>query len=389
MNLFNAKKKNDLAAVQTAPSTTNYKHPFSALNRYVPLSSTELRLYSTLKEAVPIIDAAISKIVRLVGNFRVKCEDQEVEFLLNNFLNLVKVNSSGQGVGCFISTYLNQLLTFGTSVGEIIPTINGDGICGLYNASLEDIELKTDSSPLKLSVCKKDCKGKSTPIKFPELIIVSALNPDPGAIYGNSIMKGLPFVSQILMTIYNSICINWERVGNVRFAVTYKPGADAGEKAYAKERAMQIATEWGNAMKGDGVSDFIAVGDVNIKVIGADNQVLDSQIPVRQMLEQIVSKLSIPPFLLGLSWSTSERMSSQQADILTSELDAYRRILNPTISKICSMWMRINGYWSNYEILWDNINLQDEVQLANARLLSARAKEIEKKLEKQIEEDIF
>ena len=59
---------------------------------------------------------------------------------------------------------------------------------------------------------------------------------------------------------------------------------------------------------------------MGIKVIGADNQVLDSQVPVRQMLEQIVAKLGVPPFLLGLSWSTTERMSAQQADLLTSEL---------------------------------------------------------------------
>ena len=109
-----------------------------------------------------------------------------------------------------------------------------------------------------------------------------------------------------------------------------------GEKIYTKERVMQIAKEWSKTMHcKDSVNDFISVGDVDIKVIGADNQVLDSNIPVRQMLEQIVAKMSIPPFLLGLSWSTTERMSSQQADILTSELEFYRNILTIPVSKIC------------------------------------------------------
>lgn len=127
-------------------------------------------------------------------------------------------------------------------------------------------------------------------------------------------------------------------------------------------------------------SDFIAVGDVSIKVIGADNQILDSQIPVRQMLEQIISKLSIPPFLLGLNWSTTETMSTQQAEILSSELEAYRRILNPVIRKICDMWMRLNGIYEKYEIFWEKIDLKDGVQLANARLLNAQAEEIEKRI---------
>jgi hypothetical protein len=188
-------------------------------------------------------------------------------------------------------------------------------------------------------------------------------------------------VSGVLLKIYNTIGVNWERVGNVRFAVTYKPAGDASDRAYAKERAMQIAKEWGRAMQGSGpVSDFVAVGDVNIRVIGADNQILDSEIHVRQMLEQIVAKLSIPPFLLGLSWSTTERMSAQQADILTSELEAYRRILNPVISKVCTLWLRLQGYPAAHEIVWDNISLQDEVALANARLLSAKAAEIEARL---------
>ncbi len=147
----------------------------------------------------------------------------------------------------------------------------------------------------------------------------------------------------ILLQIYRTIGVNWERLGNVRFAVTYKPTSDAADQAYAKERAEQIAEEWGRAMRGSEVSDFVSVGDVSIKAIGSDCQILDSEVPVRQMLEQIVAKLGIPPFLLGLSWSSTERMSSQQADILTSELEAYRRVLNPVIAKICSLWLRLAG----------------------------------------------
>lgn len=81
--------------------------------------------------------------------------------------------------------------------------------------------------------------------------------------------------------------------------------------------------------------------------------------------------------MLGLSWSSTERMSSQQADILTSELEHYRYLLNPVISKICSMWLAMNGYSTQHEIIWSNINLQDEVELANARLINSQAEQIE------------
>jgi hypothetical protein len=117
----------------------------------------------------------------------------------------------------------------------------------------------------------------------------------------------------------------------------------------------------------------VAVGDVQIKVIGADNQILDSEIPVKQLLEQIVAKLSIPPFMLGLSWSTTERMSSQQADALTTELSSYRRILTPVIEKICNMYLRFCGNSSGVKVVWDDITLQDSVEQAKAELYKAQA----------------
>ena len=120
------------------------------------------------------------------------------------------------------------------------------------------------------------------------------------------------------------------------------------------------------------------MGDVSIRVIGADNQIPDSQVPVRMLLEQIVSKLSIPPFLLGLTWSSTERMSSQQADILTSELEFYRRQLEGCISRICGLFLKLRGEPAEFRIEWDNINLQDEVELARARLLNAQADAVKK-----------
>jgi hypothetical protein len=99
-------------------------------------------------------------------------------------------------------------------------------------------------------------------------------------------------------------------------------------------------------------------------------------------LEQIVAKLSVPPFLLGLNWSTTERMSSQQADILTSELEYYRRLLTPVLEEICSVFLRLCGSAEGAKVNWGNINLQDEEALARSRLYNAQAREIEEKLEK-------
>ena len=126
-------------------------------------------------------------------------------------------------------------------------------------------------------------------------------------------LRSMPYLTGLLLKIYDAMGKNWERCGNVRFAVVYKPQDGEMDRAAAQERAEQIAAEWSRAMqegRNGSVRDFVSVGDVSIRAIGADNQILDSETPVRQILEQLVAKTGLPPFLLGLSWSSTERMSA-------------------------------------------------------------------------------
>lgn len=372
MGLLKKSRSFGSASVQTARGR---EKAYSELMRFDALPAGEWRLYRSLREAVPAIDAAIGKLVRLCGTVRVGAGDPEAERELSDFLARVPVGATGEGLSAFLSSHLEQLLTYGTAVGEIV--LSSDGVAALYSASLEDVVLEEGDSPLRLCICRRSGL-KTVPVPHPERVIVSALNPEPGHIYGTSLLRGLPFVSGILLKIYRATGVNFDRMGNVRFAVTYKPPGDGLDRGTAKERARQIAQEWSSAMSSDSVRDFVAVGDVDIKVIGADNQILDTEVPARQMMEQIVGKLGIPPFLLGLSWSTTERMSAQQADILTSELEYYRALLSPAVRKICRMWLAANGYACEPQVEWEPVNLQDEVEEAKARLYRAQAEQLEK-----------
>ena len=112
---------------------------------------------------------------------------------------------------------------------------------------------------------------------------------------------------------------------------------------------------------------------MQIKVIGGEAPILDSQVPVRQILEQLVAKTGLPPFLLGLNWSTTERMSTQQVDILTAELWALRRTVEPVVRKICRMYLASEGLDDRFEIQWADISLQDMTQEAQADLYRAQA----------------
>ncbi len=375
MALGKRKKASEVREVVAVPQTGSKSHPFTSLSSLMPSSPVDTRLYASLREAVPVIDAAISKLVRLLGEFRVVCDDSAAEKELTYFLENVNVGGTRQGINAFVGTFFEQLITMGTAVGEMVT--DSFTITHLFNSSLESIYLCEGENPLDIVINSQDTKGTFTPVRYPELILLSVHNPEPGKIYGTSVLKGLPFVSDVLLKIFNALGLNWERVGNVRFAVTYKPQNDAIDKAYAQERALQVAKEWSQTMKAGGpVRDFVAVGDVSIKAIGADNQILDSEIPVRQLLEQIVAKLGIPPFLLGLNWSTSERMSYQQADILTSEIDAYRREITPVINRICRTFLSLHGYGCDFRVEWDNLTLQDISLMAQSELYRAQTERI-------------
>lgn len=377
MGLITKRKKTagkvPASAVQTGQ---NNHHPFGLVAGYAPMAQGQYLLYKALREAVPLIDSALYKIVRLTGGFRVLTGQAQLDLALEQFLKNVNVGGTQTGMESYIATYLEQLLTYGSAIGEMV--VAGDEIAALYHGDLRGICVKTGDSPLDLRFYKEE-GAQLLPVRWPELLHYSVLNPEPGELMGNSILKGLPFVSDILLKIYHTIGTNWERLGNVRFAVTYQPRGDSSDRIYAQERARQMAEQWSEAMQtGGSVKDFVAVGDVNIKVIGADNQILDSDVPVRQMLEQIVAKLGLPPFMLGLSWSATERMSGQQADLLTSELEAYRRILTPVIEKTCRLWLRLHGSPASPSVEWNDISLQDEYDLSRARLYNAQAAKIEK-----------
>ncbi len=369
----NKQKRRKTTSVQTSRAKSL---PFFGLDNYSPLGGAQEEMFDSLREAIPVIDAAIDKILRLVGGVEVKCRSSAAQKMMDTFLKSVKVGAAGIGIEAFLQQYLDRLLTWGTAVCEIVPSSDGR-IGALYCADNKDLELLRDENPLKTKICIRR-NGTLAPIPHPERVILTALRPLPGEVKGNSILKGLPFVSSILLKIYNCIGTNWERAGNLRYAVTYKPSGNILENSLSGDAIDQISNEWSRAMNStDGVRDFVAVGDVNIKVIGGECPIPETDVPARQMLEQIVAKLGIPPFMLGLCWSSTERMSQQQADILTSELESYRKLITPVLIKICSWELAARGYFETPEIVWNDINLQDEVEAAKAILYKAQAMSFE------------
>ena len=369
---FQKRKEPAAAAVQLRETG---RHPFGELGSYAALRAGEVRLYRAVREAVPVVDAAIYKLIRMTGGVTAACTDPEAERALGEFLRTVPAGRGQFGINAFLDGYTDSLLTCGRAIGEILPAAGNRDIAALLCGRVESIEIQEGDNPLDFTICGPDERGRMGPLPCQELLLFTPFNPEGDSPYGVSLLRSLPFLADILMKIYHTIGVNWERCGNVRYAVT----CQGGEGGQATERSRQLAGEWSRAMqetRSGSVRDFVAVGDVEIKVIGADGPILDSEVPVRQILEQVVAKTAIPPFMLGLSWSSTERMSSQQADLLTTEITAIRRNLTPVVERICRLWLRMHGYGCGFQVVWDDINLQDQVEEARAELYRQQARKL-------------
>ena len=84
MKLFK-KKRNPAAEVQIVSAQRGVSALQTLPNAVEPF---EKALYDRLRFAVPVIDAALTKIIRLTGGFRVVCDDEDMQAELDSFLVL-------------------------------------------------------------------------------------------------------------------------------------------------------------------------------------------------------------------------------------------------------------------------------------------------------------
>lgn len=91
MKLFRRGKRIEAPVTAAAQGTASGLFP--AVNSYTPLVMCQNTLYKSLMEAVPIINAAVHKIIRLTGGFSVEtgsdaCDKALAEFFVRHTVRL-------------------------------------------------------------------------------------------------------------------------------------------------------------------------------------------------------------------------------------------------------------------------------------------------------------
>ena len=121
--------------------------PFCSWQSYGAVTA-DAALYRNLRENIPILDAAIGKLVRLTGGFSLDTGNDGLNAQLNRALSGINVGGNQQGIEAFIATYLDQLLTYGSAVGEMIT--DGRELYALYNGDTRNLEVRRAGNGLDL-----------------------------------------------------------------------------------------------------------------------------------------------------------------------------------------------------------------------------------------------
>ena len=128
MGWFDRKKQQPpVGVVQTRRGDS---HPFGALEHYVPMGQGEIHMYRAIREAVPMVDAALVKLVRLCGGVKVTCTPA-AQKQLDRFLQTVPTGRGLEGVQSFLDCYLDSMLVSGRAVAVSVLAQMGCGLAGL------------------------------------------------------------------------------------------------------------------------------------------------------------------------------------------------------------------------------------------------------------------
>lgn len=372
-------------------------------------------LYEALREAIPVLDGAINRLVTVDGIIRVRGgNDKIVQMLERELFEAIPVNDAEGGLQAFYASQGNEVYEQGVSVGEMVMDAKGRELIALRVADSKGIAFsrasdrrlrwwyrppahraggRADGTDTVESVLRNrhpsaNLSGWLSQNGYVELnpahMVYTVHMPEADNPYGTSLIRSMEFCATILLKIQNATGQSWDRYGSPPYQLTYKVKnrAVASDQAALDRRAKLLADDLAavmDAKRNGNSADFVrAIGaedDITIEVIGGQGEALEIEMPARHVLEQIVAKTGLPSWMLGFHWSTAERLAKYQSEVVLQESRTrFERRLRGLRHVVETFLRGRNVTWKpgDWELWQDLPNLQDELQRAQAEFLSAQ-----------------
>lgn len=368
-------------------------------------------VYEALRESIGVLDAAIHATVVLDGIVRVQGDNGAIVAEIEDFIANVPVNDAETGLQAMFECQGNERYEQGFGIAEWVADKRGRDIVGLRVADSKGICFRRGDNGLEtwyrpicirqgenaqLDNVERLLRNRTTALDGetlggygytqldPARLLYTVNQPEADGPYGTSLLRSLEFNGKTLLTLQNAIDRTWNRFGDPPLLVVYKTANrkvvdTTGE---LDRRRDMIAANLRKTMEGKAAGNSVdmvqAIGkddDFTVAVIGANGQVLELEMPARHLLEQIVAKTQLPPWMLGLQFSTSERMAEQQAGIAlqASKTRWVRR--EPSLRHLVETMLRMRGRtWKkgDWSLVQELPNIQDKLKEAQAGFLIAQ-----------------
>ena len=345
------------------------------------------QLLAQFRRNIPVLNRAVDILSGFVGCPAIVSDSEALATELETWSDNIAFGYVGRGLGSFLRDHLAQALVYGYAVGEmeIAPGRNEVSRLWSYLSTSCGFRSQPDGA---IDVLQQSGSRQLTLDPLSVLITshaISGTNPR-----GESLFYALPLVCQVWQEILYAFRSTWRRNGIPTFHTNWQPpdGFNDPDGSVATTVVTAMTTQFNEAMRSqvmDGrAKDFFSSGKITISSIGADAPVLDIQVSKRQIVEEIVVATGIPPWMLGYSWSTTERLSQQQADMLVSTIESLRRELEPAGRKLVEMQVRLAARKGAWDLVWPDVSLQDSVEQARGELFAAQAENTRQKTQRQM-----
>lgn len=365
------------STVQLRPNTG--QGPYTAGFRQFIARKVDAQFYEFLREAIPVMDAAIWRLVSLDGFLVVEGNNSALVDEIQDWMESVPVNDLQTGLQAFHQNFSNEAFEQGFTLGEFVANSARTDIIGLRVADSKYI--KFNRTPTEMEIWQRaDGDLQERKLNTANLLYWSILNENQNP-YGTPLFRSCEFVAQVLATMHNSLLNVWERFGDPSFSLVYKTGRKDGNNH--KDRCDALAKDLDSVVRAKRLgksADFVHAidkdSDIDIKVIGAVEQVLELEIPARHILEQIVSKTGLPPWMLGMHWSTTERLAEFESEMVLADIVTRQSAKLPTFKRVITTLLKMRGRtWKkgDWELKFQQVNLHDVEKQARARFLNAQA----------------
>jgi len=354
----------------------------SILNSY-KVGSLSCQFCDTLRQ-IPVLNNAIITFKMLIGDGHFECEKESIKKELNTWREDVAVNYLLTGYAHFQRQFFDAYLTYGAAFGEMIPSISFDRITKLKVANTADMRFMIEDGQIVVGQIS-DTNFQAVKLDNQDFIFCFTHDNRNGSPFGNSLFWSVPVIAQVWDRIINSIGNTFMRIGDPSFMVTVSGGDNTLPKDI-ENTITNIATAfqkmWKFRRQGkttDVYSGAPPGGSIKLEMIGKEGIVALESIPIQTIVDQLSAAVHLPGILLGITQAktSSYKLTDHQVQMIISKVQTYRGDYMSIKRKAVNMHLALRGLaGAQWHWVWDEINLMDIVQHAQAELHKRNAQNV-------------